>query len=263
MNDLSRAPSVGPSSWTSRPTPSGWLRVVVPGLTSWSPAEVSDVAETSYTAFPDTDAIPERLIVRRVRQTPGSQLALFTTGGYHAFVTNRRDVGERGRPPRHAIAEQRISELKCAGLAHLPLKSIMANAAYLALTVCGPHPRTSSWPSRRTRSRERHRGPPCNGGCSPSPAGSCTADDADIYNYPLLGHGLMPSNKPSSAESGDPAPLLTPRPMPTTRTLGRPVDGKTGPPSPPPRGAPTRSITPTAATSRPRAVDPGPIVGCR
>ena len=39
--------------------------------------------------FTGEDAIPVRLIVRRVRPTPGSQLALFTTWDYHAFVTNR------------------------------------------------------------------------------------------------------------------------------------------------------------------------------
>ena len=30
-----------------------------------------------------------RLIVRRVKPTPGSQLALFTTYSYHAFITDR------------------------------------------------------------------------------------------------------------------------------------------------------------------------------
>jgi uncharacterized protein with HEPN domain len=49
----------------------------------------ADVAATTYTAFCGRDAIPVRLVVRRVRPTPGSQLALFTTWDYHAFVTNR------------------------------------------------------------------------------------------------------------------------------------------------------------------------------
>jgi len=63
-----------------------------------------------------------RLVVRRVRPTPGSQLALFTTWDYHAFVTNRLgDVGEiEADHRRHAVVEQRIAELKSAGLAHLP-----------------------------------------------------------------------------------------------------------------------------------------------
>ena len=78
-----------------------------------------------------------RLIVRRVRPTPGSQLALFTTWSYHAFVTNRPgDLHEvEADHRRHAVVEQRIAELKSAGLAHLPSGRFMANAAWLALAV--------------------------------------------------------------------------------------------------------------------------------
>jgi hypothetical protein len=104
-----------------------------------SSPEVSgaDVAETSYTAFTGKDAIPVRLVVRRVRPTPGSQLALFTIWDYHAFVTNRPGdmVEVEADHRRHAVVEQRIAELKSAGLAHLPSGSFMANAAWLALTV--------------------------------------------------------------------------------------------------------------------------------
>ncbi|WAX58331.1 transposase [Jatrophihabitans cynanchi] len=78
-----------------------------------------------------------RLIVRRVRPTPGSQLALFATYDYHAFVTDRPgqrlDIEADHR--RHAIVEQSIAELKSAGLAHMPSSSFTANAAWLALTV--------------------------------------------------------------------------------------------------------------------------------
>ena len=76
-------------------------------------------------------------MVRRVRPTPGSQLALFTTWDYHAFVTNRPgDLGEiEADHRRHAVVEQRIAELKSAGLAHLPSGKFMANAAWLALAV--------------------------------------------------------------------------------------------------------------------------------
>ena len=48
------------------------------------------VAETTYTPFQsESDAAPVQLIVRRVRPTPGSQLALFATYSYHAFITVR------------------------------------------------------------------------------------------------------------------------------------------------------------------------------
>jgi hypothetical protein len=78
-----------------------------------------------------------RLIVRRVRPTPGSQLALFTAWDYHAFVTDRTgDMLEiEADHRRHAIVEQSIAELKSAGLAHLPSSRFMANAAWLALAV--------------------------------------------------------------------------------------------------------------------------------
>ena len=81
----------------------------------------ADVAETSYTPFAgEKDAKSFRLIVRRVRPTPGSGLALFALYDYHAFITDRdgetleleadhrrhaeigrpgAERGPRGRPP--------------------------------------------------------------------------------------------------------------------------------------------------------------------
>ena len=50
----------------------------------------ADVAETEYTPFESQpDAAPARLIVRRVKPTPGSQLALIANYSYHAFITDR------------------------------------------------------------------------------------------------------------------------------------------------------------------------------
>jgi hypothetical protein len=106
-----------------------------------STPEVSgaDIAETPFTVFAGdkTHARGVRLVVRRVRPTPGSQLALFTTWDYHAFVTDRdlplAEVEADHR--RHAVVEQNIAELKSAGLAHLPSGRFMANAAWLALAV--------------------------------------------------------------------------------------------------------------------------------
>ena len=65
----------------------------------------ADVAETTYTPFQTKpDAAPVRLIVRRVKPTPGSQLALFARYSYHGFITDRDggDPGTGGRssPPR-------------------------------------------------------------------------------------------------------------------------------------------------------------------
>jgi len=106
-----------------------------------STPEVSgaDIAQTPFTVFAGDkrNARQVRLVVRRVRPTPGSQLALFNAWDYHAFVTNRdlplAEVEADHR--RHAVVEQSIAELKSAGLAHLPSGKFMANAAWLALTV--------------------------------------------------------------------------------------------------------------------------------
>jgi hypothetical protein len=105
-----------------------------------STPEVSgaDVAETTYTCFAGTkDAIVVRLIVRRVRPTPGSQLALFTEWDYHGFVTDRSgDTLElEADHRRHAVVEQTIAELKSAGWAHAPSGRFFANAAWVALAV--------------------------------------------------------------------------------------------------------------------------------
>ena len=62
---------------------------------AWTPVPywmdgAADVAEITYTPFQsEPDAAPVRLIVRRVKPTPGSQLALFATYSYHGFITDR------------------------------------------------------------------------------------------------------------------------------------------------------------------------------
>ena len=99
----------------------------------------ADVAETGYTPFgSETDAVPVRLIVRRVKPTPGSQLALFTNYSYHAFITDRDgdtlDLEADHR--RHAEIENAIRDLKYGvGLNHLPSGRFPANAAWLAVQV--------------------------------------------------------------------------------------------------------------------------------
>ena len=99
----------------------------------------ADVAETSYIPFQsEPDAAPVRLIVRRVKPTPGSQLALFTSYSYHGFITDRTgdtlelEAGHR----RHAEIENAIRDLKHGvGLNHLPSGRFPANGAWLAVQV--------------------------------------------------------------------------------------------------------------------------------
>ena len=97
----------------------------------------ADVAETTYTPFGgEPDAAPVRLIVRRVRPTPGSQLALFANYSYHAFITDREgDTLELETDHRqHAEIENVIRDLKYGvGLNHLPSGRFAANASWLAV----------------------------------------------------------------------------------------------------------------------------------
>ena len=112
--------------------------------TDWTPIPywmdgAADVAETTYTPFQsEPDAAPVRLIVRRVKPTPGTQLALFATYRYHGFITDRDgDTLElEADHRRHAEIENAIRDLKYGvGLNHLPSGRFAANAAWLAVQV--------------------------------------------------------------------------------------------------------------------------------
>ena len=79
-----------------------------------------------------------RLIVRRVKPTPGSQLALFADYSYHAFITDREgdtlDLEADHR--RHAEFENAIRDLKYGvGLNHLPSGRFPVNGAWLAVQM--------------------------------------------------------------------------------------------------------------------------------
>ena len=79
-----------------------------------------------------------RLIVRRVKPTPGSQLALFASYSYHGFITDRdEDTLElEADHRRHAETLNAIRDLKYGvGLNHLPSGRFAANAAWLAVQV--------------------------------------------------------------------------------------------------------------------------------
>jgi hypothetical protein len=77
---------------------------------AWTPIpywldDGADVAETSYHPF-GRKGRTMRLIVRRVRPTPGSQLALFCDYDYHPFITDRDGAtleleADHRRPDRH------------------------------------------------------------------------------------------------------------------------------------------------------------------
>ncbi len=97
----------------------------------------ADVAETTWRPF--SKKHPEvRLIVRRTKPTPGSQLALLTTYEHHAFITDREGPTLELEPDhrRHAQIEDVIRDLKYGvGLNHLPSGRFGANAAWMILNI--------------------------------------------------------------------------------------------------------------------------------
>ena len=90
-----------------------------------------------------------RLIVRRVKPTPGSQLALLVDYAFHAFVTDR--VGDtiylEADHRRHAVVEDAIRDLKYGvGLNHMPSGRFGANTAWLGINVMAHN--LARWTSR-------------------------------------------------------------------------------------------------------------------
>ena len=99
----------------------------------------ADVAETTYTPFQsEADAAPVRLIVRRVKPTPGSHLGplrhLQLSRLHHR--PGRRDLELEADHRRHAEIENAIRDLKYGvGLNHMPSGRFAANGAWLAVQV--------------------------------------------------------------------------------------------------------------------------------
>ena len=100
----------------------------------------ADVAETTYIPFAKgggTTAM--RLIVRRVKPTPGSQLAFEGMSyTYHALITDRdgETLELEADHRRHAVVENDIRDLKHGvALSHMPSGRFGANGAWLAFNV--------------------------------------------------------------------------------------------------------------------------------
>jgi len=108
----------------------------------------AEVAETTYRPF-GKKAPLVRLIVRRVRPTPGSQLALLVDWSHHAFVTDREGemIELEADHRRHAEVENTIRDLKYGvGLNHMPSGRFGANAAWLDINVMAHN--LARWTSR-------------------------------------------------------------------------------------------------------------------
>ncbi len=112
----------------------------------------AEVAETTYTPFATQPGKQPavRLLVRRVRPTPGSQLDLFGVPfRYNAFVTNRdgETIPVEADHRRHAEIENTIRDLKYGvGVNHMPSGKFGANAVWLALNVLAHN--LARWVSR-------------------------------------------------------------------------------------------------------------------
>lgn len=129
-------------SLTAKMFPALYGAITAIGEEQWSPIPYwidggADVAEIAWRPFSKhhTEA---RLIVRRVKPSPGSQLALLDTYDYHAFLTNRVGdlVGLEADHRRHAVCEEVIKDLKYGvGLNHMPSGRFAANAAWLVINA--------------------------------------------------------------------------------------------------------------------------------
>lgn len=120
------------------------LQAAIAGIAddAWTPIPYwmqggADVAEVPYTCFSGKKKMTVRLIVRRVRPTPGSQLALDVVFSYHAMVTDRTGdtLALEADHRAHAQVELVIRDLKDGPLAHLPSGKFAANAAWLTLAA--------------------------------------------------------------------------------------------------------------------------------
>ena len=127
----------------------------------------ADVAETTYTPFrTEPGAAPVRLIVRRVKPTPGPQLALFATYSCHGFITDRE--GEtlelEADHRRHAEIENAIRDLKYgAGLGEQTVTTRPSGAGRLtrsARRLTLHLPKRRPWEEKVTRALARLRAIP-------------------------------------------------------------------------------------------------------
>ena len=136
---------------------------------AWTPIPywmdgAADVAETTCTPFQsEPDAAPVRLIVRRVKPTPGSQLALFASYSYHGFITDRgrgdARTGGRPSPPRRDRECHPRPQARC-GVEPSPLGPLRRQRRLAGGTGDGPQPRPLDSAHRSGRAGGDHQDPP-------------------------------------------------------------------------------------------------------
>ncbi len=131
------------------------------GDDEWTPIPYSldgaDVAETVYRPFGNKAPLV-RLIVRRVRPTPGSQLALFVEYSYHGLITDR--TRPRSRPPPPCSDRRRHPRPQIRGRVESPpLRQVRGQRGLARTERHRPQPRPLDQPDRPPRNDHRHQHP--------------------------------------------------------------------------------------------------------
>ena len=219
--------SASPSRFRQQPS----VRRLVEAIPeeAWTPIDYwlpggADVAETTYTPFQDApESKPVRLIVRRVRPTPGSQLALFATYSYHGFITDREGEGlwlEADHPPPRRGRERDPRPQVWRRPQSPALRPLRRQRRLAGRPGDRPQPRSldgAPRPSARALSPRAR----CGGGCSLYPGGSRALLAASPCICPSAGRGPAPSATPSPAcgrsHSRPDASSLRARSTPTAR----------------------------------------------
>ena len=181
-------------------------------------SQIDAIPEADWTPFESKpDAATVRLIVRRVKPTPGSQLALFANYSYHAFITDRDGdtLYLEADHRRHAEIENAIRDLKYGvGPNHLPSRRFPANPepaegglavrpepAPYSIRGHGPQPGSLDNARRPGRARDHHQDPQ-SGASSLSPDGS----PAQRANSPCICPRAGPGKTSSVVPWQDSAP---------------------------------------------------------
>ena len=151
-----------------------------------------------------------RLIVRRVKPTPGFTARALHALCYHAFITDRagQTLELEADHRRHAEIENAIRDLKYGvGLNHLPSGRFAANGAWLAVQG-SPTTLLAGRPDRAGRGDRHDQDAPAAALRSRRAAHSlCSSAHAPSAGALALGRQLHRRPRPAA---GDPAPDLTP-----------------------------------------------------
>ena len=192
----------------------------------------ADVAETEYTPLESKpDATPVRLIVRRVKPTPGSQLALFATYSYRAFITDRdgHTLALEAEHRHHAEIENAICDLIRCRAEPSPLGTLRRQRRLAGRAGHRPQPGPLDQSHRSGRAGGDHQDPPAAllvPGRTPHPQGP-SAHSASAPGMALAkpvrqrpGGTARPATPFLTAPTASAAP---PRHPTASRTCARPV----------------------------------------